>query len=65
VGTGGSKVKTPEQFMQVFAIESTLETVTVKRLTDGREVQVLPLTYGRARVAITNRHNPLCYDDSW
>lgn len=29
---------------------------------DGRELHVFPLTFGRARLAITNRHDALSYD---
>jgi hypothetical protein len=33
-----------------------------RAVPDGRELHVFPITFGRARLAITNRHDPLGYD---
>jgi len=37
----------------------------VCRLTDGRVISVIPLTFGRARVHISPPYCTLIYDDGW
>lgn len=30
-----------------------------------RKVHIVPLTFGRARIALVSATDPLCYDDLW
>ena len=34
-------------------------------LPDGRSAEIVPLTFGRARITVVNEHDPLSYDDVW
>lgn len=36
-----------------------------RQLPDGRWLYVIPLTYGRARICVGSRFNPLIFDDGW
>jgi len=36
----------------------------LKQLPDGRTVEIIPLTYGRARIVI-GHPDDLSYDDAW
>ena len=34
-------------------------------LPDGRRAYIIPLTYGRARICISNKYSPLFIDNSY
>lgn len=34
-------------------------------LPNGRKVDVIPLTYGRARICLVNERERFSYDDTW
>jgi hypothetical protein len=36
-----------------------------RSLPDGREAAVIPLTYGRARIIVSERPESVCYEDAW
>lgn len=38
---------------------------THKDLTDGRHACVVPLTFGRARVVVSDNTDHIGYDDGW
>lgn len=60
------ELENDEQVAEALQVAFLLRAVTIKALADGREVQVYPLTFGRARVGITAPHNPTGgYDDVW
>lgn len=34
-------------------------------LPNGRKADVVPLTFGRARICLVNEHERYAYDDAW
>jgi len=37
----------------------------VAELPNGRLAEIMPLTFGRARICLLNEHSRFCYDDMW
>jgi hypothetical protein len=61
-------LQTEEQMTQAVEVALFLQTVTVQVLADGRAVQIYPLTFGRARIAIGAPGDPEGlhgYNDVW
>lgn len=35
------------------------------QLSNGRSAQIIPLTFGRARITLVSQQNDQCFDDLW
>jgi hypothetical protein len=52
--------------LQLFIDMYLTPQVLAKRtLPTGRKAEVIPLTFGRARIALVNERNEMVYDDLW
>lgn len=40
-------------------------TIAKRKLSDGRTLFVVPLTYGRARLCVSSKHTPFIFDDGY
>ncbi len=42
-----------------------IEIIASRVLENGQRVEIVPLTFGRARICLVNRHFDQSYDDGW
>jgi len=47
-----------------FQVENNL-ILTERILPNGRKAEVVPLTFGRARICLVDEQIPMMYDDVW